>query len=283
MVYDEPDERDNNPKLKVLYLEDIDLWILRDPERNGGRDRLEKLPVLYPITHILTRALAEGVIANEGYQTNVDSFFAIKLNKRALKIRWKKETAQDSYGATRTATIFNYMGLRLDENAPKRVPDEMMRMIGPNAAVRRLEQKLEALHTALRQKYGRPSWATEDEIQQYETTQAQLSAARQKQPRKVFRKLAFASHSTEPARHVAPNHRRSYTRKKPEPCIFCGKVYTRIDALWDHLEDHFERAKGEPLVCPREECNGIVLDAQSVSKPMLPASIDAASECGLNL
>ena len=39
-VYDEPDKRDNNPKLKVLYWEDIDLWLLRDPERNGGQDRL---------------------------------------------------------------------------------------------------------------------------------------------------------------------------------------------------------------------------------------------------
>ena len=44
------------------------------------------------------------------------------------------------------------------------------------------------------------------------------------------------------------------------PVSFCGKVYTRTDALWDHLEDHFERAKGEPLVCPREECKGMVLD-----------------------
>lgn len=34
------DERDNNPKLKVLCWEDIDLWILRDPEGNSGRDRL---------------------------------------------------------------------------------------------------------------------------------------------------------------------------------------------------------------------------------------------------
>ncbi|KAK3693493.1 hypothetical protein B0T22DRAFT_532730 [Podospora appendiculata] len=318
-VCDEPDERDNSPKLKVLCWEDIDLWILRDPEKNGGRDRLgmQKLPVLCPITHILAKALAEGVIANEGYQTKADPFFATKLNKRALKIRWKKEwlhkpvfrktnkvskeesefeelcaksdsaraaayesvqsakrglfnlweksddaqtaatfdnrserlrilmelleplaqysqsrgfaeclgthysqavrdqglrhkanstvyqecyhnakmnaVVQDAFLGRSTQTpylaIFNHMGLRLDENAPKRVPDEMMRMIGPNAAVRRLEQRLEDLQTALRQKYGRPSWATEDEIKQYETTQAQLSAARQKQRRKVFRKL----------------------------------------------------------------------------------------------
>lgn len=41
--------------------------------------------------------------------------------------------------------ILNHMGLRLDENAPKRVSNEMMRAIGPNAAVRRLEQLMEAL------------------------------------------------------------------------------------------------------------------------------------------
>ena len=39
-VCDEPDECENNPKLKILCWEDIDLWILRDPEKNGGRDRL---------------------------------------------------------------------------------------------------------------------------------------------------------------------------------------------------------------------------------------------------
>ena len=39
-VYNEPDERDNNPKLKVLYWEDINLWLFPDPERNGGQDRL---------------------------------------------------------------------------------------------------------------------------------------------------------------------------------------------------------------------------------------------------
>ncbi|KAK0722919.1 hypothetical protein B0T26DRAFT_640837, partial [Lasiosphaeria miniovina] len=68
---------------------------------------------------------------------------------------------QDAFLGRGTQTpylaILNHIGLRLDESAPKRVPDEMMRMIGPNAAVRRLEQKLEALQTALRQKYGRPS------------------------------------------------------------------------------------------------------------------------------
>jgi hypothetical protein len=84
--------------------------------------------------------------------------------------------------------IFNHMGLRLDENAPKRVPDEMMRMIGPSAAVRRLEQDMEALQATLQQKHGCPSWAPDNEKRQYESIKAQLSTARQKQRRKVFRK-----------------------------------------------------------------------------------------------
>ncbi|KAI0428351.1 hypothetical protein F5Y09DRAFT_291070 [Xylaria sp. FL1042] len=52
-----------------------------------------------------------------------------------------------------------------------------------------------------------------------------------------------------------------YARKKPDPCIFCGKTYTRTNVLWDHLEDHLERAKGGPLACPREECKGMVLES----------------------
>ncbi|KAK3694836.1 hypothetical protein B0T22DRAFT_507617 [Podospora appendiculata] len=88
------------------------------------------------------------------------------------------------------------MGLRLDENAPKRVPDEMMRMIGPSAAVRRLEQELEALEAALRQTYGRPSWAPDDKKEQYESIKAQLRTARQKQRRKVFR-MTYKDYFTE--------------------------------------------------------------------------------------
>ncbi|KAM7210545.1 hypothetical protein V8F06_014063, partial [Rhypophila decipiens] len=85
------DERDSNPRLKVLCWEDIDFWILRDPDGNGGRDRLamqvllryhkgenndtfieEILAVMCPVAHILTKALAESAIANEGYQTRAE-------------------------------------------------------------------------------------------------------------------------------------------------------------------------------------------------------------------
>jgi hypothetical protein len=110
------DERDNDLRLKVLCWEDIDFWILRDLEGNGGRDCLAMqvllryhkgennkivptwhisieavLPALCPIIYNLAKTLAEGVIANEGYWARSEPFFTTKLNKRALKIRWKKE------------------------------------------------------------------------------------------------------------------------------------------------------------------------------------------------
>ena len=115
-VCDRADEREHNPQLKVLCWEDIDLWIIRDPDGNDGRDRLamqillrwhkgenkkivptwyifieEALPVICPIAHLLAKALAEGVIANDGYQTRAEPLFNTRLNKRALKIRWKEE------------------------------------------------------------------------------------------------------------------------------------------------------------------------------------------------
>ncbi|KID74356.1 uncharacterized protein G6M90_00g083260 [Metarhizium brunneum] len=86
------DERTNNPKLKVLCWEDIDFWILHDPEGNGGWDRLatqillrwhegedkqivptwhtfieEDIPMLRHVSHILAKALSEGAIDNNGY------------------------------------------------------------------------------------------------------------------------------------------------------------------------------------------------------------------------
>lgn len=38
----------------------------------------EALPVLCPITHLLAKALAEGVIESEGYQSRAEPFFATK-------------------------------------------------------------------------------------------------------------------------------------------------------------------------------------------------------------
>ena len=95
-VCDEVDER-TTPTLRVVCWEDIDLWILQDPEENGGRDTLamqilhrfhkghnnkieptwslfveEECPGLCPISHILAKALAEKIIDNDGYQTSAN-------------------------------------------------------------------------------------------------------------------------------------------------------------------------------------------------------------------
>lgn len=60
---------------------------------------------------------------------------------------------------------------------------------------------------------------------------------------------------------IIPHRRHApYTRKKPDPCIFCGKTYTRIEGLWDHLENHLKCARNGPLACPRAECKGMVLE-----------------------
>lgn len=110
-----PDEREDNPKLKVLCWEDIELWIVQDPERRGGRDRLamkvllryhkgennervptwydfveERLPILCPISHILAKALAEKVIA-VGELDRADRFFSTNIQRRGVKISWKPE------------------------------------------------------------------------------------------------------------------------------------------------------------------------------------------------
>ncbi|KAJ2893428.1 hypothetical protein MKZ38_008686 [Zalerion maritima] len=101
---------------KVLCWENINLWILRDALGDGSRDRLamqvllrfhknhnnemvptwypfveEKLPVLCPITYILAKALAEGVIDKSGYDTRAEPFFGTKLGIRAVHIIWKEE------------------------------------------------------------------------------------------------------------------------------------------------------------------------------------------------
>ncbi|OAA36114.1 FluG domain-containing protein [Beauveria brongniartii RCEF 3172] len=110
------DEREYNPELQVLCWEDINIYILRDPSGNGGRDRLvatillhwhkgfkkrvvptwfplieEDIPAFCPVTYILTKAIAEGVIANEGYQNGPEPFFSTRLNCKAAFIQWKPE------------------------------------------------------------------------------------------------------------------------------------------------------------------------------------------------
>ena len=51
----------------------------------------EDVPALCPISHVLAKALAEGVIASEGYQENAEPFFRTKLSKKAIKIGWKRD------------------------------------------------------------------------------------------------------------------------------------------------------------------------------------------------
>ncbi len=108
-VCGQAEEREKNPQLQLLCWEDVDLWILHDPA-GKGRDRLamqvllrwhkganrqvvptwyllieEGLPILCLITHILAKALAEGVINDEGYQTTAGPFFATNLSKSAVE------------------------------------------------------------------------------------------------------------------------------------------------------------------------------------------------------
>ncbi|KAM5348918.1 hypothetical protein ACJ41O_008741 [Fusarium nematophilum] len=306
------DERWDNPKLKVLCWEDIDFWILRDPERNGGRDRLamqvllrwhkgenkkivptwftfieEDIPALCPVSHVLAKALAEGVIDAPGYQTRAEPFFSTKLNQPSIKIKWKREwlhrpvfrrtlddlgtksnepltaatfdshsirlgvamgllerlteyayrrgfancvdenyrqsvrdqglrhrpnstiyqeayhnancnaVVQDAFLGRGTATpylaIFNHMGLRRDENAPKVVSDELMCAIGPSSDVRRLEEEVKKMKADLEEKYGRISSAPKEDQSRYARKREELRTARQKHRRKVF-KMIYKDH-----------------------------------------------------------------------------------------
>lgn len=113
-VCGETDERTESMR-KVLCWEDIELWIVRDPYGNGGRDRLamqvllrfhkghdikirptwytfieESLPVLCPITFIIIKALAEGVIAHPDYQ-RAENLFGTKISRKMVRIPWKRE------------------------------------------------------------------------------------------------------------------------------------------------------------------------------------------------
>ncbi|KJK82563.1 hypothetical protein H634G_02169 [Metarhizium anisopliae BRIP 53293] len=88
------DERTNNPTLKVLCLEDIDFWILRENKQivpTWYTFVEEDIPMLCLVSHILAKALSEGFIDNNGYQERADPFFHTKLNKPSIKIRWKRE------------------------------------------------------------------------------------------------------------------------------------------------------------------------------------------------
>ncbi|KAI0113277.1 hypothetical protein F4814DRAFT_449726 [Daldinia grandis] len=373
-VCDRVDERDNDPRLKVLCWEDIDLWVLRDPEGNGGRDRLamqvllryhkgennkmvptwyifieEALPAFCPITHILAKALAEGVIANEGYQTKAEPFFTTKLNKRALKVRWKKEwlhkpvfrktelrtsvekklemeirpaTQRDAlFGEgfkekevhrevlkfgdgsdlweksddALTAAIFDGNSERLriamglleklaqycqrrgyaecvDTNYRRSVRDQGMRHKA-NSTVYQEYYNNARMNAVVQDAFqdaflGRGTQSPYLAIFNHMGLRLDENAPPDANVRGHLADPSRTAHHTETwagAKHPKPSRAGDTaslaSTPKPDPCIFCGKTYTRTNVLWDHLDDHLERAKGGPLACPREECKGMVLES----------------------
>ncbi|KAI1291664.1 hypothetical protein F5Y03DRAFT_388333 [Xylaria venustula] len=109
------DERTES-QYKVLCWENIDLWILHDPMRNGSRDYLamqvllrfhkghnkeivptwfpfveEKLPLLCPISKLLAKAISEGVVGLSGYDACAEPYFNTKISMPAVHIPWKRE------------------------------------------------------------------------------------------------------------------------------------------------------------------------------------------------
>ncbi|KAG4027417.1 hypothetical protein MFRU_030g00530 [Monilinia fructicola] len=102
---------------KALCYEDICLWIVQNPQL-GGRDLLamevhlrhhkgvdnkpkpttflfreNPLPILCPISHILTRAIRDDAILVDGYRS-ADPFFTTDLRgqgMKAVKVHWKPE------------------------------------------------------------------------------------------------------------------------------------------------------------------------------------------------
>ncbi|KAJ2905570.1 hypothetical protein MKZ38_005033 [Zalerion maritima] len=109
------DER-TDAQYNVLRWEDINLWILHNPMRDGGRDYLaiqvllrfhkghnkeimptwfpfveKKLPLLCPISKLLAKAISKGVVNLSGYDTCAEPYFNTKISIPAARIPWKKE------------------------------------------------------------------------------------------------------------------------------------------------------------------------------------------------
>lgn len=81
--------------------------------------------------------------------------------------------------------ILNHIGLEYDENAPTGVSDEVMRAIGPDSRIRRLEREWADLQTALAAKYGNASDATGADKKTQEQLRNELKAAKQRHRRKL--------------------------------------------------------------------------------------------------
>ena len=85
--------------------------------------------------------------------------------------------------------ILNHIGIQYDENAPTGVSDEVMRAIGPDGTVRRLQEQWSALEVALANKYGRSTKAKGADKAARDQKWNELRAARQQQRRKVAKIL----------------------------------------------------------------------------------------------
>ncbi|OAA63292.1 FluG domain-containing protein [Niveomyces insectorum RCEF 264] len=109
------DKDRTDPALRVLCWEDISMWILKDPEDKGGRDRVamtvmlrfqkgseryakptkfifveEDLPYICPVSHIIAKAIAEGAIEDKDLQ-RAEQFFQTRLDKKGVQVCWKRE------------------------------------------------------------------------------------------------------------------------------------------------------------------------------------------------
>ena len=98
---------------------------------------------------------------------------------------------QDAFLGRGTSSPFlallNHMGLRMDENAPKSVSDDVMEIIGSNKNIDQLANELSSLRAELTVKHRRPGRATAGEKEKYNKVQLQLRTARQKHRRKVLK------------------------------------------------------------------------------------------------
>ncbi|KAF3763523.1 hypothetical protein M406DRAFT_228735, partial [Cryphonectria parasitica EP155] len=141
---------------------DVTFWILRDPEQSGGRDRLamqilfrfhkghqikrvpttflfveEKLPIICPISHILAKALAEGAIAI-GEPNDAASFFATRINRPGIKIRWKEESLHKPLFRKSAKTLQGYD--KIDEPLTQSIFNDHSQRLGKEVGLEELLQ-----------------------------------------------------------------------------------------------------------------------------------------------
>ncbi|RYP65850.1 hypothetical protein DL771_008079 [Monosporascus sp. 5C6A] len=126
--------------------------------------------------------------------------------------------------------IFNHMGLRRDENAPKVVSDELVRSIGPSSAERRLEEELEAIKVDLEERYGSVSSAPDNERKPYKCKQNELRTARQTHRRKVdaINAIVAYAYMCEPVQRNQPTPKRAAVRPMLHPAFPDGSPLPQL-------------------------------------------------------